>query len=58
MKDALKGYRTYIFLVAGFVACTLRSRFGVEMPEEVIIGLFVAAGVALRSAVAHANGEK
>ena len=56
--DKLKGYRTYIFLAAGFVACVLKSRAGVDIPQEIIIGLFVVAGIALRSAVSNGNGEK
>ena len=55
--DALKGYRTYIFLAAGFAACILKSRLAVDVPDEVIIGLFVGAGIALRQAVGR-NGDE
>lgn len=58
MSTPVDGYKTYIFLGAGFIACVLRSRFAVEVPEEVVIGLFMLAGVALRQSIARATNRK
>ena len=53
MKTPLDGYKTYILLATGLAAMIIRSRFGVEIPEEVIWGIFTGAGLTLRQAVAR-----
>jgi len=60
--DKLKGYRTYIFLLAALLVLILAGTGAITLVEgmvdKVVMGLLVAAGVFLRAAVSNGKPEQ